>query len=263
MSIPRRAAVSSRVAKVNRVAAGSRAATSGRIGSPLDTVNCVLWLRGDLGVTLNGANVSSWGDQSGLANNATQSFAANQQPAYSDNRPIFDGSNDDLEQNAILASADWTVGFRFKLTTIPGAATFYSAFTFRQAATTFSELLFCNSGGYTNVTVRAKADGTNGVGFSPTLDTAAHRLVITYNNGSGSDVGSYTISYDGVSQTVSASSAINRIATDLGSIGARVDSAHAPTFPSSMQNQEIVVYSRALTSPERTTLDTYLKWARP
>jgi hypothetical protein len=39
---------------------------------------CVLWLRADLGVTLNAGNVSAWADQSGLGNNFVQGTAASQ-----------------------------------------------------------------------------------------------------------------------------------------------------------------------------------------
>jgi hypothetical protein len=46
------------------------------IGSP------VLWLRSDLGITLNGTTVSSWTDQSASKNNATQ-VTAGKQPTYS------------------------------------------------------------------------------------------------------------------------------------------------------------------------------------
>lgn len=50
--------------------------------SPMDTSGCQLWLRGDLGVTFNGANVSAWADQSGNANNAAQGDPA-AQPGWS------------------------------------------------------------------------------------------------------------------------------------------------------------------------------------
>lgn len=70
------------------------------------------WVRGDLGVTLNGSTVSAWADQSGNGRHWTQGTAANQ-PTFvaSDARFAgkpsveFDGSNDSL-QNA-LAAADW------------------------------------------------------------------------------------------------------------------------------------------------------------
>lgn len=40
----------------------------------------VLWLRGDMGITLNGSNVSGWADQSGAGNNFAQAVGANQPP---------------------------------------------------------------------------------------------------------------------------------------------------------------------------------------
>jgi hypothetical protein len=48
---------------------------------PTKLDGCVLWLRSDLGITLNGSDVSAWADQSGNGNDATQAVAANQ-PAY-------------------------------------------------------------------------------------------------------------------------------------------------------------------------------------
>jgi len=47
---------------------------------PTQLQNCSLWLRGDLGITLNGGNVSGWADQSGNNNNAAQANSANQPP---------------------------------------------------------------------------------------------------------------------------------------------------------------------------------------
>lgn len=59
----------------------------GRIGSgappflPTQLSGCVLWLRSDLGITLNGSSVSAWADQSGQGNSASQGTGANQ-PTY-------------------------------------------------------------------------------------------------------------------------------------------------------------------------------------
>jgi hypothetical protein len=48
--------------------------------APTDINGVVLWLRSDVGITLNGSNVSAWADQSGQGNNAAQTTAANQPP---------------------------------------------------------------------------------------------------------------------------------------------------------------------------------------
>ena len=46
--------------------------------SPKQVGGCQLWLRSDLGVTLNGTGVAQWNDQSGNANNVVQATPANQ-----------------------------------------------------------------------------------------------------------------------------------------------------------------------------------------
>lgn len=51
---------------------------------PTNLSGLVLWLRADLGVTLNVGNVSAWADQSGAGNNFTQGTGANQ--------PLFQAS---------------------------------------------------------------------------------------------------------------------------------------------------------------------------
>lgn len=75
--------------------------------SPLDIDSCVLWLKADAGVTLNGSTVSQWDDQSGNGNHAVQATAS-YQPTFVANqlngKPVlrFDGSNDFMEFTAGL-----------------------------------------------------------------------------------------------------------------------------------------------------------------
>jgi hypothetical protein len=42
------------------------------ISNPMGVTNCALWLRADLGITLNGSNVSAWADQTGNGNSPVQ-----------------------------------------------------------------------------------------------------------------------------------------------------------------------------------------------
>lgn len=68
--------------------ASGRAAVSGRYplaGAPNQFSGLQLWLRSDLGITLNGSTVSKWADQSGNGNDAIQNTALNQ-PAYATNQ---------------------------------------------------------------------------------------------------------------------------------------------------------------------------------
>ena len=65
---------------------------------PIPLTNLKMWLKSDAGITLNGSNVSSWTDQSGNGNDATQSTSENQ-PLYVTNelngKPVlrFGGNN--------------------------------------------------------------------------------------------------------------------------------------------------------------------------
>lgn len=85
-----------------------------RVGSPfspLDISGLVLWLRSDLGVTLNGSNVSAWADQSGQGNNVSQGTGA-QQPPYVASDASFGGQpsltfTNGSHQN--LGSGVWSV----------------------------------------------------------------------------------------------------------------------------------------------------------
>lgn len=52
-----------------------------RAFSPLDIPNLAAWYRADMGITLNGATVSAWADQSGNARHMTQATAG-KQPTY-------------------------------------------------------------------------------------------------------------------------------------------------------------------------------------
>lgn len=48
---------------------------------------CVLWLRADLGITLNGSNVSQWADKSSAGNTVSQGTAVSQPPWASSGGP--------------------------------------------------------------------------------------------------------------------------------------------------------------------------------
>jgi hypothetical protein len=83
---------------------------------PTQLAGCVLWLRSDLGITLNGSTVSAWADQSGNGNNATQGTGANQ-PTYSASdagyagRPSlsFDGTDDSMSSALAVNQPDTVV----------------------------------------------------------------------------------------------------------------------------------------------------------
>jgi len=59
---------------------------------PTNLPGCVLWLRADLGVTLNGTTVSAWADQSGNGNNVSQSTGS-AQPTFNNVDSSYNGKS--------------------------------------------------------------------------------------------------------------------------------------------------------------------------
>jgi len=101
--------------------------------NPLSIAGCKLWLRADTITGLNdGQALTTWLDESGLGNNATQATAANK-PLYKTNiqngRPVvrFDGVNDFLlpPANFIASAAGYTFLVAVKYNT---TGTRYTAF---------------------------------------------------------------------------------------------------------------------------------------
>ena len=78
---------------------------------PCHLTGCKVWLRADLGITLNGANVARWADQSGNQNDAVQATAT-RQPAYNplqlNGRPtlFFDASTAGSEKIFSLSTLE-------------------------------------------------------------------------------------------------------------------------------------------------------------
>ena len=69
------------------------------------------WYKFATNITLNGSNVSEWGDSSGNGNDLTQSTASDQ-PAYNSGDVHFDESNDNMVMDTMLtltASSGFTI----------------------------------------------------------------------------------------------------------------------------------------------------------
>ena len=87
-----------------------------RLFLPTQLSGCALWLRADLGVTLNGSTVSAWANQGTAGGSCSQGTGA-AQPTYAASgfgarsRPYlqFDGTGDYLDAALALAGTQWTV----------------------------------------------------------------------------------------------------------------------------------------------------------
>jgi hypothetical protein len=92
-----------------------------RVWTPAKLTGLAFWLRADLGISLNGSNVSAWADQSGSGRNVLQNTAANQPP--------FAASDAGFGGNAVVGALsdvdpDYLTSAAF--TSIPQPYTFYA-----------------------------------------------------------------------------------------------------------------------------------------
>lgn len=204
-------------------------------------------------VSSDGDVIGAVEDKSGQGNDAIQSTTS-KKSLYKINiinsLPVgrFDGINDAMEMPIALQNAK-TIFIAGKLNNVPGGGTFMSPLTIKFDASTFSEFLFMNIGGYEEITfMHDYVSGVNGVGIDLTLDTDVHLWSHTYDNSDPELVGSYTAFNENTSKVIANSGALGRTSTDIGSIGGRIDNAGAVTGSSDMDYARIVAYNSVLTS---------------
>lgn len=103
-------------------------------------------------------------------------------------------------QDTISAGAK-TVALVFKLRSVP--TSFHTAFQLGNGSSVGSELLFSTGGSYqTLFWTFDNIGGGSTVGYNMTHDTNAHVVVISYNGGTYTTPGNYTLMVDGTAQTV-------------------------------------------------------------
>jgi hypothetical protein len=238
---------------------GTGLGLAGRWGfRPTDIAGCILWLRADRDVTVTGAGVSTWLDQSGQGNDAVQTNAACR-PALSPTggpagRPAvdFDRANEE--------SMYWAAG------TFSDASTNYTilAALTQRNVTTFQQSLFSwvdggvgqvvapvarnasQVGGYDNTTWRWVAAAVNGAQLlSWTLDDPAD-LVTCYRNGASIGSAAWTPSV--------------KIDDDGGSNLVRLGAGwwSSAAIPQDAALSEIIVYNSALGAADLARAHAYL-----
>jgi len=226
--------------------------------SPTDLTGLSLWLKADAGVTLSGANVTVWADQSGNGNNASAN--SGQEPtfisSFSNSKPAieFDGQGQIVE----IADAN-SLGFL--------------------NMSSFIVLSYLGQGTGNNIVYLKNAD--NG---SPT-DPAMYGLVATnggvvsfsQNVGGWSDYPTQiditdsvpkilSMTYNGTDQNIYSNGDFQNtfniggnIATSTGllQIGGYNQSFDASEYFYG-QIAEVIMYNRAITTPERQQVEAYL-----
>lgn len=241
------------------LAFGGHTAAFKGVASPLSIPNAYCWLRSDLGITI-GTGVSTWANQrSGISCDGTQATAG-KQPAYA--------SSGGLNNRAVLTfnaskALEWALplsGAKTVLVVMDQASephTGFSIFSIKHdtggGGVFFSEMITdLATYQYTSYLdgILGGAGPGNMTGHNDTLGTTGHVLLHTYDGGTWTSTSSYTVYLDGVLKTSTASGLDGRVDTDLGSIGARLDSGSSISFGYDGDIYEIAVWNRVLTAVE-------------
>lgn len=237
-------------------------ASNGNSFSPNKLPNLSLWLRSDLGITLNGSNVSSWADQSGNGRDFTQGTAA-AQPAYvssggAKNRPYldFDGVNDYLYRaSGWSPTGAQTVIIVFKTDAAPSPGVAAGILGISDAGTGQIDIENIVYSGYTEYNFRFSY-GANLVGFSPLDFTNYSRWVISYNGSGSATPGNYTMYKEGASfGSLIASGGSAAFPAGAG-IGFRLDTG-VNFFDGKIL--EIIIYSDQKTGTDLANLVAYIE----
>lgn len=202
---------------------------------PTNLSGCVLWLRADLGITLNGSDVSAWADQSGQGRDVSQGTAANQ--------PAYNATGGPLSTAAIeFAYTDYLRG----------------TWTQAQPMHMFAVVIPSTNGralwdGDALNSQRCLVTGVNEIGIasgaeikaSPVTIAAWNKIEALYSGASGSLVAGAATA----SGNVGANSSNGLTLNVLGNVS---------TWPNNITLAEVIQYSAEITGADLTALRAYL-----
>ncbi len=231
----------------------------GGVGNTSGTSALKLWLRADSGVTTNGSNVTTWSDQSGNGNDASQGSTADQPTLVSSSingQPAVQFANDILSGTDILVSDNAATCYTvvkpsslssgFNIVWSKWADGSPNAFKFHFAVHNAKVSLFTSPDGSTT--------SSETIGGSSLVTGNAYVL--------GSDVsttaGTQHVYFNGVS-AVATTSGITSLATlnQVYSVGGKLGTnTSSNRFVGDIA--EVVVYNTALNIAQRTLVANYL-----
>jgi hypothetical protein len=212
----------------------------------------VLWLDGDVGITLNAANVSAWKDQSVTGANLVQATGANQ-PKFVSGAVNGHGAVQPNDANDNLVDAT-----KPDLSSVAGYTSFI---VFKATDTSTSQLVF--KVGPTNASDAMQFNGGNlyrfvgsaNNGLYAFTDTTSYHISEALFDGSQSGNANRLKSYlDGTAQTLTFTGTIPAT-TPSGDAGSQ--EGHA-SVASLAFVASLIVYNRALGSAERSLVGRYL-----
>ena len=192
------------------------------------------WYKFDTNITLNGSNVSEWGDSSGNGNDLTQTTASDQ-PAYNSGDIDFDGSSDYMALDSALDLTSFTI------------------FAVIDLDDTTLETLFGNG---TDGTDFFRLNGsawtirTEGSSFQNNIGTTAgtNKYLLTLYTDVGATSTTYYLEADGTAEN---NASIDNKTFTVGDVGR--NSANAQFFNGKIS--EVAIFNAALSTADRETVE--------
>jgi hypothetical protein len=212
---------------------------------PTQISGCVLWLRADRGITLNGSTVSAWADQSGNAHDFLQATAS-KQPGFS----ASGGPN----------------GTPYLFTTGAGGIIQMDCPSWGNLSTPFDDFAVCNCVAGSGSNNEYILDFGAGLTDDIILEVSSTHITL----GFGSAVfQSTSFGVDFICETIPNGAAsklsLNNAAPTVGSAATAATGTNMTIFNyvggfNSWNGRmyEVVVYNRVISNTERTTLTRYL-----
>jgi len=218
---------------------------------PTQLANLLLWTRGDLGITLNGSNVSAWADQSGNGNHLVQGTALNQplyvasDAAYGGKPSLtWDGSTSSMHTTRTVTLGPGTYIFAVKNTT---ASSYFAVFQ-----NDSTDYLFASTG-LSSFVSRSAVSCTANLGAAWGVNASPRTIVRTFDG----TVAGHTIRANGVD--LGATTAGSPPGTGTTAQTLFVGSNHTPALFLTGSFAECIVYGRALSVPELQQVEAYIR----
>lgn len=231
---------------------------------PTDISGAILWLRADLGITLNGSNISAWADQSGAANDATQAVAGKQPlwvaGGFSGNRPCarFDGVDDSMTLAALdmSSSSGATMFLAIKSITGVGTGAWFEVRVNISAAPglMMGQAFFDPQG----EEFGSKFSGTiYGAITATSLNTDPHYYCGRVDSTLPA-ANEHTLRRDGATLSTAYSSGPLEQTGNLGNTGHSIGGRDDSGLFANVDIAEIIIYGRAISDAERNLVEAYL-----
>jgi hypothetical protein len=233
--------------------------------TPASLTGLIAWFKADVGITLNGSQVSAWADQSGNGNNVTQPTTGNQ--------PFFQATGFNGKQTVYFSTATTSVmasgGDAVALINGTPASCFMVGKPVAADCSSFGNAVGFNGNGHAGATT----DGLpSGISFLERVSTgatvggqrnSATESVITVTDSTNIRIGNIC---DGANNTVYLNNVAGTPVADTNNftspgtliLGSVTFDGHTAQWWGGAIS-EIVLTNTALSSGDRTSLDNYFK----